>query len=597
MDSDDEREEEIQSWKGVTGSIILINVFDQLQNGTAAVAHAATCRMVRQYLRLSSPHYVGVCLYGTEDSTTSTFGIQSVTDVFPLMAPTLEEFKKLRGIDVSSYTPAKELKLSDVLWHCSKMFANCKKQLSTRSVIMLSRLDTPPIESDKRPTLKRVVDLVDANIAVKMFNISESDYKVDSFYKDFLEEANKGKDFVVPKPLYEPKEIEKVMHQQSHRHLAVARLCFEIGNGMAIGVGVYNLLSRSTYNQHKKVNLDRESNAPVTSVIKTMKVQIDTNSNFPTAMDVDEDNEPKQMPLLKSEILHCQDYGGEKINFTDAEMKKLKNPFGPPMMKLLGFKPAAVLCQEKWFLKSGQFLFPNESKIEGSTVAFKALHKACMDMSVVAICVLCTRVNSKPYIVALAPCSHPLGLDVQIGFDIINIPFVENVRDLPNIEDEEQITITEEQKILMKDTLRSIQFDYKADMFENPKLQSEYRAIEAIALDDDDVDPFLDTTKPDPGKFKDIQEELFEQLFGPFGPVASKRIASKDPSTSSKKAKVEEIDESTLKERIKYQTVHKYTVAQLKDILKTKGASDMPALNNLKKDKLVDLVYQYFEDA
>ncbi|XP_072942642.1 ATP-dependent DNA helicase 2 subunit 1 [Epargyreus clarus] len=589
MDSDEEIED-VQLWKGVPGTIILINAFGNSKYKIFPVAHVATCRLIRQYLRLSSSQNVSVCVYGTEDTATTTFDSKSVIEIFPLTTPTLEDFKKLKNFDISSYAEAKELKLSDVLWHCNKMFSNFKKQLSSRTIILLTELRSPPIAADHKPTFKKVMDLVDCNIDLKIINLSDEEYQIDEFYKNLLLEANKGQDYKLPLPMWDSKEIENLMLIQSHRHLAVAKMDFEIGNGLSIGVGIYSLLKKSGYTQRKKSNLERDTNAIVTKITKTMKHSVVQEED-----DI-EQGVPKEVPLLKSEVLHYQEYGGERVQFTDQEMKTIRNPFGPSMLKLLGFKPAGLMCKEKWYFKMSYFLFPNEGSLEGSTVAFKALHKACKDMSVVAICVLCTRVNSKPVIVALSPTSKPLGLDVDIGFDVIIIPFMESVRDVPNIvEDDEPVTVNEANKTVMGDILNTMRFDYKPYMFESPKEQSHYRALESLALEED-LDPFIDTTHPDPNIYKDIREDLFEEIFGPFGALAIKRSASANQSGGSKRTKVENgsgIDENLLQDRISSQKVNAYNVAQLKDILRFKNIKEMPALTGLKKAELVDLVYKY----
>ncbi|KAJ8717324.1 hypothetical protein PYW08_005723 [Mythimna loreyi] len=590
--SSDEETEEYSSWKGIPATLICINIYGPGKLNSAQVAHAATCRMMRQYLRVSSSQLTGVCLFGTEGSNTSVFGIKSVEEVFPLSLPSLDDYKKLKSIDISSLTQSKDLILSDVLWYCNKAFASCKKQLSTRTVIILSRLDIPPLQSDEKPALKRVVDLVDSNIEIKLLNISESDYEKNTFYTKFLIEANKGEEVALPKPVWDHKEVEQLMHQQSHRHLAVARLNFEIGEGLSIGVGVYNLLKSYGQTQQKTVDLHRDTNEILTSVNKTMKVKVPNVEH----MDVDEQDTEQQtgpVPLLKSEEIHYVTYGEEKIEFTADERKALSNPFGPPMLKLLGFKPVSIMCKEKWYFKSGYFLFPNETIIEGSTVAFKALHQACTEMEKVAICVLCTRVNARPTIVALCPTSKPLGLNADIGFDIICIPFVENVRNIPTFEEDEDIEIATVNKTFMKDILNNLQFNYKPDMFENPKLQAQYNAIEAIALEDEEVEPFRDTTKPDIKSFQEIQDDLFYELFGPFGASAGKKHASSGGGPDSKRAKVVDIDENLLQNRLSNQKVKDYTVAQLKDILKYKEISGLPALTGLKKGELVDLVYKH----
>nr|XP_026492633.1 X-ray repair cross-complementing protein 6 [Vanessa tameamea] len=585
MDSDEENDFQ-PSWRGVPGTIILINAFENSKHNIFATVHVATCRLIRQHLRSSSSQNISVCIFGTEETTASAFDSKPVVEIIPLTSPSLDDYNKLKNSDITSFKEAKELKLSDVLWHCSKTFANCKKQLSSRTVIMLTYLDTPPIGVDQKPTLNRAIDLVDASINIRVINVSQHEYKIDTYYEKLFTIANRGLDFVMPKPIWDSEEIEKLMYQESHRNLAVAKLNFEIGEDFNIGVGLYTLLKRPGQNGKTKVNLDRDTNTVLTSMTKTMKVTLEDG----------EDSQPKQIPLLKSELLHYQDIGGERIEFTDSEKKLITNPFGPPMLKLLGFKPATIVCKEKWYLKMGYFLFPNESIIEGSTVAFKALHRACKDMDMVAICVLSPRVNVKPLIVALSPCSRPLNLDVEVGFDVVIIPFVESVRELNINEDDENEaspSVEKAHKRLMSDILNKITIDYKADMFINPKLELEYRAIEAIALEDDGNEPFIDTTKANPDKFQDIDEDLFEELFGLFGALSIKRTASSSAQSGTKKQKVDDIDESLLSARLQSEKVNEYTVPQLKQILKYKDIKNLPALTGLKKSELVDLVYKH----
>ncbi|CAH0713233.1 unnamed protein product, partial [Brenthis ino] len=592
MDSDEENDLQPQ-WKGVPGTIILINAIENSKHSNFAIAHVATCRLIRQYMRSSSSQNVGVFVFGIDlNNSNSNFDTKAVMEIIPLSIPTVDDYKKLKSFDISSYNEAKEFKLADVLWHCSKVFSNFKKTLSSKRVIMLTQLDILPILTDQEPTLNRARDLVDANIDLTILNVSEQECENDClFYEKLLKISNKGMDFIFPEPIWDSFQIEKLMYQESHRNLAVARLNFEMGENFIIGVGVYSLLSSQKY--QKNVNLDRETNAILSSATKTLKISVEDNN------DDDEEqqqNKQKEVPLLKSEILYYQEFGGERIQFTDSEMTKIKNPFGPPMLKLLGFKSVSSISKEKCFLKSSYFLFPNESIIEGSTVAFKALHKACSEMQMAAFCVLCTRVNAKPINVALIPNSKPLNINVDIGFDVVSIPFIENVRDLNiNVDDDnESSNIEDAHKSLMKDIIKTISMDYQADMFEDPKKQSKYRALEAIALgdDEDDMEPFIDTTKPNSDKFADIKDDLFEELFGPFGAVF-KRTASKMPFEDAKKQKLEDIDENLLSTRIQEKTVNKYTVQQLKDVLKSKDIKGLPALTGLKKQDLVELVYKH----
>ncbi|CAH0401363.1 unnamed protein product [Chilo suppressalis] len=593
MDSDEEKED-FHAWRGVPGTIILINVFNSMQNESATRSHVATCRLIRHHLRQANTHYVGVCLYGTSDSDSSNFGSQNVFEVFPLSLPNLDDFKKLQNINITSYSQNKTLIMSDALWHCSKMFANCKKQLVTRTVLLLTTLDVPPIQTDRDPTYSRVKEMVKSDIEIKIINVASNDNTPHEFYKEFLIDVSGNHDVKLPRPVWDHQEIENLMYKQSHRNLAIAQLMFEIGEGLEIGIGVYSLLKSNS--KPKKDDLDRDTNALVTTVTKTQKVSIECKSSD-NSMDVDEDeSENKKLPLLKSELIHYQTYGKEKIEFTDKEKNMISNPFGPPMMKLLGFKPASMMRKEKWYYKSSYFLFPNENTVEGSTKAFKGLHKACIDTSVVAICVLCTRVNSRPNIVALSPCSHPLGLDIEIGFDIIRIPFMEQVRQLSIEESEENMDIPQAHKAIMSDVINKLRFDYKPDTFENPVYQSQFRAIEAIALGDEEMEPYIDTTKTDPDKFNDIKGDLFQDIFGPFGATATKRTTTtKESGTTSKKGKtVKDIEVGVLQDRLKNKQIDGYNITQLKQILSSKDIPNLKSIGKLKKNELVELVYEHF---
>lgn len=589
MDSDEETDYE-PSWRGVPGTIILINAFENSKHNIFEPVLVATCRLLKQYMRLVSVHNIGVYIFGTEETASTTFDTKPVTEIIPLTVPSLDDYNRLKKTDITSFKEAKEFRLSNALWHCSKMFANCKTLLSSRTVILLTHLETVPIADDEKPTLNRAIDLVDANVDIKIINVSDHQYEIHPYYEDFWKIANRGVDVNMPEPIYDSVMIEKLMYQESHRHLAVAKLNFEIGQDFNIGVGVYRLLKSPSQSIKRTVNLHIDTNAPLTSLTKTLKVTVDSDEG------VDVENEPKQVPLLKSEIIHYQEYGGERVEFTDNEKKMIANPFGPPMMKLLGFKPATIISKEKWYLKMGYFLFPNESVIEGSTVAFKALHKACMETGVVAICVLCTRVNAKPLIVALSPCLRPLDLNADVGFDVVIIPFVESVRDLNITEEDDDAnsSIEKAHKKLMANILNATTVDFKPDMFENPKVQYTYRAIESIAFEDEEPEPITDTTKQSPDKFEDVDDELFEELFGPFGLLSLKRpAATKSSEKVAKKKKCDPIDEELFNARLQDEKINAYSVPQLKNILIYKEIQNLPALTGLKKNELVALVYKH----
>lgn len=600
MDSDNEDQIEF-SWQGTAGSVVLINCYDKSANDSASVSYKATCEMIRQNMRYGTSNLIGICLYGTRDNSQGAgLNIPNLIQILPLQTPSLEDFKKLLSDNVSNYGKGTDFKLSDALWHCSKMFKQCNRRLSERTVIMLTRLDIPPANLDAHllhQTLKRVVDLTNLGIKLKIVNVSKTKYEPHKFYKEILIAANNGStDVTMPEPVWRIEDIQKIMQQHTHRHLALSHLDFDIGNDISIGVGVYKLVQ--PHPKPKTVLLSSNTNEVLSTIHKTNKIYEELNEDIDPESQQSSQVQIKEMPLLKSEMLYYQFYGNEKIEFTHNELQKLKNPFPSHMMKLLGFKPQQVLCKEKWYLKQCHFLFPNESLVEGSTVAFKALHQACCDTSMLPICLLSSRVTAKPNLVALSPCTKPLGLDIDIGFDIIFLPFLENLKDIPDV-DEPESNIDEGQKIFMKDIMNDLEFNFTADTFENPTLQSLYRAIEALALEEENVDPYVDTTVPDSEKLQKIDAKLFEEVFGPFGVTTPKRsVLSKfDGSTAKKQKTATEIDEDLLTQRLNNQQISKYTVKELINILQWKKPPELPALTGKKKDELVGLVYRLLDNV
>lgn len=582
--SSDDEEYENSEWKGKPATIVLINTFDNGSFNTALTAHAVTCRMMRQYLRASSDRLLGVCLYGIEKSNSSLLETKSAVDIVPLTAQSLENFKTLKNFNVGNIIPSKELIMSDVLWHCQTLFTNLKVKVSSCDIIILSRFDVPPCKTDEERTLNRVSKLVDDNINIKLINISKTNYEVHSFYKDFMVEATRQKDVTLPESLWDVKVLESLIVQHSNRHLMDAQLKFHIGNETTIAVGVYNILKSYESTRLKIHKVDKDTNAIVKSYNQTVKTTV--NHGQESDMDVEE-----EVQMLKSELLHSKVFADKKISFTDNEMKLIQNPFGPPMIKLLGFKPVNYMAMEKWFFRSGYFLYPNESKMEGSTVVFKALHKSCIDMRVVAICMLCKSFNSKPQLVALLPFSQPFNLNIEVGFDVISIPFKENVKDIPIQEEETEVINNEKHKHFLNNILSKLEFNYQPEMFENPVLQCQYRALEVKKLGDD-IDPFIDTTKSKSEFFEGLEDDLFFEYFGPFGPITAKRAtASLTTTVNSKKSKLEGYDENYVQNMIKQKTVDKFTKSDLIQILKHHNVEKVS--NILKKPELVNMVYKH----
>lgn len=239
-------------------------------------------------------------------------------------------------------------------------------------------------------------------------------------------------------------------------------------------------------------------------------------------------------------------YGGEKVVFDADEVKSIKN-FGEPGLLLMGFKPRDRL---KWSynVKNSSFCFPDESVVKGSNCAFAALLDRCLQMDKVAICRLIARANAEPRFVALLPQMETLGDSgeqvLPPGFHIVHLPYADDMRKLSY--QQGMPTADDGATALMKKVVSKLDFAWDPDSIDNPALQQHYRALEALALDKDDLgeaepdhtEPQLDYMKKRVGKYTDaLCTELFPEGYDPETALAPKKAASKRKAADGGPAK------------------------------------------------------------
>jgi ATP-dependent DNA helicase 2 subunit 1 len=85
-------------------------------------------------------------------------------------------------------------------------------------------------------------------------------------------------------------------------------------------------------------------------------------------------------------------------------------------------------------LKSGNFIYPDEKNIEGSTIVFNSLLKKCIEKRRFMLCQKILRKNVPPLLVALYPQQEQLDENrMQItpsGFHLFYLPFAEDFRNV-----------------------------------------------------------------------------------------------------------------------------------------------------------------------
>ena len=135
----------------------------------------------------------------------------------------------------------------------------------------------------------------------------------------------------------------------------------------------------------------------------------------------------------KSDIRKAFKFGGEQVSFTPEEITSLRD-FGEPIIRIIGFKPLAML--PVWAsTKHSTFIYPSEEDYIGSTRVFSALHRKLLEDEKMGVAWFIARRNAAPVIAAVIPGAEELGdLGQQImpaGLWLVPLPFADDVRQDP----------------------------------------------------------------------------------------------------------------------------------------------------------------------
>jgi len=284
------------------------------------------------------------------------------------------------------------------------------------------------------------------------------------------------------------------------------------------------------------------------------------------------------------------------VYFTKAEINQIKD-FGPPGIKLMGFKPSHSL---KWEnnLKPALFLRPDEGQVKGSTTAFIALLEEMQRLRKIAIAQVIYRKCSAPRFAALLPTKFKEGdqWEDKTGFYLIFLPYADDTREpqipaMPVADDTKLPGLIANTRTLVRDLLKD---DIDPDSYSNPLLQKHYANLEAMALEKEDPGEVEDELIPDEKLLQNVEDtidtiqEIVESVEEP-ELRGKKRKGGGGGKSRAKKPKVEvEVDE--FKKLAASDHLGKLKVARLKDYCRAFG---LP-LGGRKAD-LVDRVKDHLD--
>ncbi|XP_033119384.1 X-ray repair cross-complementing protein 5-like [Anneissia japonica] len=477
----------------------------------------------------------------------------------------------------AKYGHSSSFSLSDALWCCSNMFSQCSQKLGHKRILLFTNNDSPHADNIalQRQAKAKASDLNSNGIDIELLHLRlpGHNFDVSRFYQDIIFAPDDEELSVMPDASDKFDELLTRVRTKDHKKRSQGKLNFSLGSDFDLAVNVYTLTSKTS--KPYSVNLYKRTNEEVRK--KSTYFCEETGEQ-----------------LMPSDIKKFQTFGGRKIAFEKDELKEMKK-FGDPGLVLLGFKPKSYV-KNHFHFKSSQFLFPDESRIKGSTTAFSALLQKCIDRDVVPICQYISRQNTPPRCVALVGQKEELddqNMQVQpSGFHLIFLPYSDDMRKL-NLQ--KMPKATPEQVDKAKEIIKKLQFKYNPSSFENPALQTFWRNLEVLALDKDMPEEFTDFTAPDVDRINSRAGKLineFKEMVYPDGYTPGQKAAPKrkpvGDAGANKRCKTDETTEIDVGQMAKEGKLAKLTVADLRSFCQAKKLQ-----TSGKKSELVERVKKF----
>lgn len=319
--------------------------------------------------------------------------------------------------------------------------------------------------------------------------------------------------------------------------------------------------------------------------------------------------------VQKVEIKKSYKFGGSQVLFTPEEQKQLKD-FGPPGLRIIGFKPQSMLPYWASVHKS-TFIYPSENEYVGSTRVFSALWEKLLKDKKMGLGWYIARKNANPAIVAILPSAEKLDptTNQQVfpaGLWLYPLPYADDLRSVsapsPIVAPDQLI---DNMRVIVQQ-LQLPKAQYNPRNYPNPSLQWHYRILQAMALEEEppDVAEAEDKTIP---KYRQINKICGQYIANWGQTLASeydewrnkkqntlKRDHDDDDIEVPKKKKVlvkssakklGEMDKEDLKNLVENGGLEKLKVADLKEWLLGKGLNGVG-----RKADLIERVEQWVED-
>ena len=579
----------------------------------------------------------GIVLFNT-DKKDNEMNFEGVNVLFKIEAPNAFNIKKIKIMsqncdpDINAINYRKELNeifkpieqenininyLNNAMWIVHSLLKNYDKKIYKRRIFLFTDNDDPiPNPQEKNICIQRVKDMSESDITIELFpmNFDKKRFNLSNFYASIIpanndDDPDGGNDNLlsIEQCTDRLRELTKRIRQKEIKKRTLGRCPFFLTNNTRIYMNVYSTVKKSY--KGKIYNVDAKTNKLLKGV-NSIKCK-DTGGE-----------------LYPEQVGSYQLYGNKKIPFTKEEMSKIKF-IEEPGMKLMGFKSIESI-KPYYNVRESYFIYPNELFSNGAGTLVDAMIKQMLNKKKCAIVKFVSREGSIVKFCALMPQAEKYDEDyfqTPPGFNMIILPWADDIRSNSEIlakNPKELPEVTQEQSDLAKRIIKKMNISFDCRAFENVELQKFYSTLQALALEESNIEKVEDTMQPHTEGLEKVLNGLDENfrkaIFGDSGGKTEelmkqyingkKRSRSKseedslsDRKTKRKKKNVIEDDDGSEKEMGNYysddvirkmfenEELKKMNVPDLKDICRIRNI----ATKGLKKSEILEKIKNYLD--
>ena len=577
----------------------------------------------------------GIVLFNTTKSN-NEMNFDGVNTLFKVEAPNAFNIKKIKIMSqncdpyINQINYKKELNevfnpienatqsnLNNALWIVHSLLKNYDKKIYKRRIFLFTDNDDPITNiQEKNICIQRAKDMNDSDITIELFpmNFDNKRFNLSNFYAQIIpvssdDDIDGGNDNLlsIEQCTDRLRELTKRIRQKEIKKRTLGKCPFYLTNNTKIYMNVYSCVKKSY--KGKIYNVDAKTNKLLKGV-NSIKCK-DTGGE-----------------LYPEQVGSYQLYGNKKIPFTKEEMSKIKF-IEEPGMKLMGFKSIESI-KPYYNVRESYFIYPNELFSNGAGTLVDAMIKQMLNKKKCAIVKFVSREGSIVKFCALMPQAEKYDEDyfqTPPGFNMIILPWADDIRSNSEIlakNPKELPEVTQEQSDLAKRIIKKMNISFDCRAFENVELQKFYSTLQALALEESNIEKVEDTMQPHTEGLEKVLNGLDENfrkaIFGDNGGKTKelmkqyingkKRSRSKsdedslsDRKTKRKKKNVIEDDDGSEKEMGNYysddvirkmfenEKLKKMNVPDLKDICRIRNI----ATKGLKKSEILEKIKNYLD--